>query len=483
MQTRTIDRVDWLLLIGAMLGNFLAGLSGRIFLISLPSVAKGLGADILGISWALISYQLAGISLSIVFGRLGDLYGRRKIYGLGFIILTVSSFLCGVSQNVFQLILFRFLQGVGAAMSQSTARALAMDAVPAGSAGKAQSYMTMAFHSGFFVGPPLGGFMIDYLHWRAVFFFIVPFALLGLALNGMRADEKAEPEAPRARPVIDYLGALLLIALAVVLTLLLDRKAAAAVGLGQRGLLALVFGGVLWGFLARENRAKSPLIHLSLFAIRMFTYSVVSLLVVSISRGMVSFLLPFYLQQILHISPSWIGIMFLVPPIFTLTLAPVSGYMTDRVGPRVPANLGVVMSLAAVWVGVVLRPDSHWTLPTLILGLTGIATALFNSANQAAIIGSVPREHRGFATGIVHTAFGLGQMLGISFGGFLLAFAFQYYSGIPGATPSADHPAALVSSMNASYMGAVALSFVALATSFMRGSGKIEAVAETEVAK
>ena len=153
---------DWLLLINAMLGNFVAGLSTRIFMISLPTLAAGLGSDILGIAWALISYQLAGVSLSVVFGRLGDIYGRQKIYALGFVTVTASSFLCGVSQNVLQLIVFRFLHGVGAAMNQSAGRALAMDAVPEGRAGKAQGFMTMAFHSGFFLGPPLGGFLIDY---------------------------------------------------------------------------------------------------------------------------------------------------------------------------------------------------------------------------------------------------------------------------------------------------------------------------------
>src|SRR3989304_6696951 len=169
MTMRKTTRNDWLLLINAMVGNFLGGLSARIFLISLPTVAIGLGTDILGISWALISFQLAGVSLSIVFGRLGDIYGRNTIYALGLIILTAGSFLCGGSQNALQLIIFRFLQGVGAAMTQSAGRALAMDAMPAGSEGKAQGIMTMAFHSGFFVGPPLGGLIIDYIHWRGIF--------------------------------------------------------------------------------------------------------------------------------------------------------------------------------------------------------------------------------------------------------------------------------------------------------------------------
>jgi len=469
--------MDWLLLINAMLGSFLAGLSARIFMISLPSVANGLGSDILGIAWALISFQLAGVSLSIVFGRLGDIYGRNTIYALGLIILTAGSFLCGVSQNALQLIIFRFLQGVGAAMTQSAGRALAMDAMPAGSEGKAQGIMTMAFHSGFFVGPPLGGLIIDYIHWRGIFFLIAFFGLTGIALSTMRAKKGLKPAFAASRPSVDYLGAGLLISLTMLLTLLLDRKAAEAVGLGQRGFLAIAFAGTLWGFLSHESRAPSPMINLSLFKIRMFTYSVVSLLTLSITRGLVGFLMPFYLQGVLQITPSFMGIMFLAAPIFTISLSAVGGHMTDRVGPRIPATIGVLASFAAVLIGAYLRVDSPWMLPTAMLGLTGIGTAFFNSSNQAAIIGSVPKEHRGFANGMVHTAFELGHMLGVSVGGLLLTLAFEYYSGMPGVTPSAENPLAFVSSMNASYVAAMALTLIALFTSLMRGSGKIQAAA------
>ncbi|MBI1993105.1 MAG: MFS transporter [Deltaproteobacteria bacterium] len=467
--------MDWLLLINTMLGSFLAGLSARIFMISLPSLASGLGSDILGIAWALISFQIAGVGFSIVFGRLGDIYGREKIYNAGFIILTAGAFFCGVSQDALQLIIARFVQGVGAAMTQSAGRALAMDAMPAGSEGKAQGIMTMAFHSGFFVGPPLGGLIIDYIHWRGVFFFIVFFGLAGVALSVVRSRRGSKPVMSPSRRQVDYLGAGLLIALTVLLTLLLDHKAAQAWGLGRRGFLTLAFAGIAWGFLVHESKAPSPMMNLSLFKIRMFTYSVISLLTLSITRGLVGFLMPFYLQDVLQLTPSFMGILFLAPPIFTITLSTVGGHITDRVGPRIPATIGVLASLAAVVLGAALRVDSHWLLPTAMLGLTGIGTAFFNSSNQAAIIGSVPKEHRGFANGMVHTAFELGHLLGVSVGGLLLTVAYEYYSGIAGVTPSAENPLAFVSSMNASYVAAVGLTLIALCTSLMRGSGKIRA--------
>jgi MFS family permease len=132
----------------------------------MPTIASSLATDLLGVSWALLSYQLSNIGLSIVFGRLSDLWGREKVFALGFLMFTASSLLCGLSQSLIQLILFRFVQGVGGAMLQSSSRALAAESVPEKLAGRAQGYMTTAHHVGFIIGPSIGGLMIDYLSWR-----------------------------------------------------------------------------------------------------------------------------------------------------------------------------------------------------------------------------------------------------------------------------------------------------------------------------
>src|SRR5207249_8404105 len=126
---------DVLLLVNAMMGQLISGVAARIFIVSLPTIAAALNADILAVSWAVIAYQLAGICLSVVFGRLGDIHGRYAIYGAGFAVMTVSSFLCGIAPDVVWFIVFRFLQGVGAAMISSAARVLAMEALPEGSEG------------------------------------------------------------------------------------------------------------------------------------------------------------------------------------------------------------------------------------------------------------------------------------------------------------------------------------------------------------
>src|SRR5918996_4727853 len=201
------ERIRRLTLINSVIGVCIAGISTRVFMISVPTLATALETDMLGISWALIVYQMAGIGLGVICGRLGDIYGHRKMFGSGMGIMAVGSLLCGLSQDVFQLILFRFVQGVGGAMIQSSGRTLAFKAMPTGSEGKAQGLMAMSHQFGFFVGPPIGGLIIDWVHWRGVFFLLFLPSLVGVTLCTMTGRSVA-PSATRYQS-IDYRGALL----------------------------------------------------------------------------------------------------------------------------------------------------------------------------------------------------------------------------------------------------------------------------------
>lgn len=466
-------RVDWILLSNTMLGNFLAGVASRIFAISLPSVASGLKTDLVGISWALISYELSASSLSVVFGRIGDIYGRTRVYSLGLLLLTVSSFLCGIAQNVVHLVAFRFLQGAAGAMTQSTGRALAMEAMPEGATGRSQGFMSMAFATGSFLGPSLGGLIIDYVHWRGIFFFLVLIGAIGAFLafaNWKRWKAMDDTAGSGPKPSVDYPGAGLLLVATCALIASLNQRIMELITLGQRAFLVLLFGGALVGFLIRESTARSPIVNLSLYKIRMFTCSSLSLLLLSITSGLTLFILPFYLQEILRLSPSFIGVLFMAPPFFTLTLSAAVGYLTDRTGPRLPATAGVLLHVVSLFLGTTLRADSHWLLPAAVLALGGLGNALFLTPNHAAMLGSVPKEHRGLATGSLFLMFSLGMIFGISLGSFLMTQVFRWITAVATAVPSAAEPVPFVTAFNAVFGVAVGLSLVALLTSAMRGT-------------
>lgn len=429
----------------------------------MPTLASALGTDILGISWALIVYQMAGIGLGVVCGRLGDIYGHHKTYGFGLATMAVGSLLCGLSQNVWQLIFFRFLQGVGGAMIQSSGRTLAFRAMPAGSEGKAQGLMAMSHQLGFFIGPPIGGLIIDWIHWRGIFFFLFVPSLTGAALCYL-TGRGAAPSSTRAQ-AIDYRGALAFLALTVLITMLLDQKVVQVIGTGNQTVLALAFAGTLWAFIAHEKRIHSPMIQLSFFSVPVFGFGSVGLLMCCITQGLTTFITPFYLQDVLKLSPSFMGLIFLAPSLLSMVLSPASGALTDRIGARFLLILGVLTLMASFLIGASLKSDSHWLLPALLLALTGMGSAMFNTPSQAVMIGSLPKENWGSAIGIINGIFGLGQMLGISLSGIFLTWAFRYYSGIPGTTPDPGDTRVFVASMNATYLFALGISVVSLLTS------------------
>ncbi|MEE9232115.1 MAG: MFS transporter, partial [Nitrospirales bacterium] len=390
-------------------------------------------------------------------------------------IFALGSLLCGLSQNILQLILFRTLQGIGATMTQSVARALAAEAVPENQLGKVQGFMTTAFHTGFLLGPTIGGLIIDYIHWRAVFFVLVPVALVGSALAFWQMKSFSQP--PRRQP-IDYLGAFLLIALTISLILVLDQRIRLALPPVFTIPIYLAFPALLYAFLMRELKFPSPIVNLSLFKIRMFTFSSITLLIVSFTHSMAGLLIPFYLQEVLFISPTFMGILYLSAPIFTVSLAPISGHVADRIGPRIPTTVGVIIVMISVFIGVLLRPDSHWIVPATMLAFTGLSSGIFNAPNHGAIIGSVPNQYRGFASGAINVCFNLAHILGISFTTFLMTLTYQINTGQKAARVIPDDPVAFVSSLNATFFVGFIIGSMALITSLMRGQKRKEELVE-----
>jgi len=201
----------------------------------------------------------------------------------------------------------------------------------------------------------------------------------------------------------------------------------------------------------------------------MFSMAAVSLVIVSSCYVLTGFLLPFYLQEVLHLTPSFIGLLFMVPAAITLSLAPVSGYLADRLGPRLPASAGVLFLTVSFFIGGFLRPDSHWLLPTFMIAFGGITNGIFNPANSVSMISMMPKEHRGFASSVNHVAFGLGGVLGVTLGGLVMSFAFERQTGISGASPTTANPVAFVAALNTTLLIGMAASAVAIFTSAMRG--------------
>ena len=459
-------KINYLLLTTALLATFFSGTATRIVSISMPTIASSLATDLLGVSWALLSYQLSNIGLSIVFGRLSDVWGREKVFALGFLVFSAGSFLCGLSQSLIQLILFRFLQGIGGAMLQSSSRALAAESVPENLAGRAQGYMTTAHHVGFIIGPSIGGLMIDYLSWRWSFFFLVPIGICGILLTLLNVRRRSWAVQSRSASV-DYLGAALLFVTTSALVMLLDRRTQQMITGSSKVVLAVLFGACLVGLIFHETRTRNPILNLRLFKIRRFSMSVISLLVVASCYALTGFLLPFYLQDILGLTATSVGLLFMTPSLITIAVAPASGYLADRLGPRIPASVGVVFMIVSLGIGAFLRVDSHWLLPALLVIVSAITNGIFNPANSMAMIAMMPVQHRGFASAVNHVTFGFGNVVGVALSSLLMSVAFEYHTGIAGTALTTANHWGFVAALNTTFIIAAGWSSVGLVTSLI----------------
>jgi MFS family permease len=255
------------------------------------------------------------------------------------------------------------------------------------------------------------------------------------------------------------------------LVLIFDRRTHEIIGAQLKIGLAALFVGSLALLILHESRTQSPFVNLKLFRNRRFAFSVVSLLIIAHCYTLTGFLMPFYLQDILHLSPTAVGLLFMGPSVLTVALAPLSGYMSDRLGPRPPATLGAAIMVVSLAVGGLLRTDSHWLLPALLIVLGAMTNGIFNPANSTAMIAMMPREHRGFASAMNHVTFGLGNVLGVAVGSFLMAIAFEHHTGLAGANPTTENPVGFVAAFNTTLLVAAALGAGAVATSVARGNG------------
>ncbi len=456
---------NWPLMANVMLGNFLAGAAARIFYVAMPTIADELRTDMLWVSWAILSYQISNIGLGLIFGRIGDIFGRRKVLAASYLVIIIGSLLCGLSRSIPYLIGFRFLQGAGAAMAQAVGRALAAEAMPEKKGGKAQGLMTMAFHSGFLLGPSVGGFIVDQIGWRWTFFFLIPFGALGTFLT---VSGKEIVEGGGRRSKVDYLGATLLVVASTILTLRLDRGTADLLGSSAKTIVTFLFFGSLAGFLITESVVANPIVSLSLFKNKTIAISSASLLFMSLNYSLSVFILPFYLQEVLRLSPSFIGVLFMAGSIFTVSFGPVSGHLADRMGLRLPTTLGVTMCIASIFLGWFFRTDSRWFLPGFALVLIGLANGFFNPANNVGMLQAVPKRDMGLASGTLTLMFSLGTILGIALGGLAMTIAFQAHTGISGGVPTPENPVAFVAALNDTFLAATAIGFIPLAFSLMR---------------
>ena len=427
------DRYKWIALTNTTLGVFMATINSSIILISLPAIFRGIGINPLSpgnvsyLLWLLQGYLLVTAVLVISLGRLGDIFGRVKIYNFGFAVFSVASVVLALDPyhggtGALWLVLWRLVQGVGGAMLFANSAAILVDAFPADQRGLAMGINQVAAIGGSFIGLILGG-LLSIGDWRLVFWVSVPFGILGTVWGYHSLRDNGQ----RAAATIDWWGNLTfgvgLTSVLVAIVYGIQPYGAHSMGwTSPKVLLAFAIGALfLVAFFTIENRVESPMFNLRLFKLRAFSTGSAAGFLAAISRGGLQFMLIIWLQGIwlpLHgyaysATPLWAGIYLLPLTTGFLFAGPISGYLSDRHGARTLSTAGLLV-FGASFVGLLLVPTnfSYWIFAVLVF-LNGVGGGMFSAPNSAAIMNSVPPDQRGGAAGIQAAFMNTGFVLSI----------------------------------------------------------------------
>ena len=428
IEQKTTERTARLILLSVCIGQCIVGLDQRAMTVALPTLAQAFNTPFTTIQWAILVYDLVLVGLIITMGRLGDLFGRRRFYTLGFVIFVIASAICGLTQSTGQLIFFRAVQALGGSMIAANGRAIVSVHLPQEQRGRALGLTSTAFHIGFLTGPALGGFLIDSIGWRWIFYINLPFSLAGayLAWKVVPETRTASSTATKSQP-IDVAGALLLLVTNGLFIYAIDqlprvgwRHPTFLITLGL-ALIAAIF------LLRTEARAPSPILTLSMFRNRQFSSGIASLFLIAATLSAINFLLPFFLQNLLGYSPSQVGWIIVADSVIIMGMAPIAGALSDRLGSRLLCTIGVaVIAVAQIFLAT-LNLQSSLLRIMLPLVIWGIGWALFNAPNQSSILGAVSQERIGAAAGMIATTARAGGAMGVALSatlfGYLLAGA------------------------------------------------------------
>jgi EmrB/QacA subfamily drug resistance transporter len=434
----------WWALASVGSGVFMATIDGSIVNIALKTIQDSLKAEFHAIEWVVLCYLLTITCLLPTMGRLGDMFGKRRVAIGGFVVFTIGSALCGLAWNVETLIAARVLQGVGAAMLQGVGSALLVTAFPPTERGQALGYIGTIVASGILIGPILGGILLNYTGWPAIFFVNIPIGIIAVAV-ALRARSSGRA---RSDQRFDIAGSLILAgSLLMILYALTEGQ---VWGFGDPRTLALLVGGIVavGGFIAWELRFPAPMINMQLFRSPAFSLSLLASLASFLALSFNFLLLPYYLQEVLGYDPQKTGLTLIASPAVLALVAPVSGRLSDRFGPRWLSIAGLGIGTLGLLSMTSLTEASTQLDVILRLLLIGLGIGLFQSPNNSTIMGAVPRQALGIAGSLQAVMRTLGQTAGVAIAGAVWATLVTQSAGQV-FNPITDAPAsALVSGMH-----------------------------------
>lgn len=391
-------------LLVVVLGTLMAAVDTTIVVLALPVIASSLHADLALVIWTLLAYLLTTAVLATQMGRVGDILGRSKVYNTGFVIFTISSALCGISPDVYALIGFRILQGIGGSMLIGNSSAIISDVFPREIRGRAFGFTALGWNSGATLGIVLGGILTTFLGWQWIFYINVPIGFLAVILGVRTLKDTNKNQAK-----LDVVGGVLLGASLSLISF--GAVEMAGNGLTLYSLSFMIVGAsLLIPFVFYELRSDHPMLQLRAFRERILTYSIVASFLQSMGYLSVVFLLIMYLQGVKGLSPFYASLLLVPGYVLSSLISPYMGRLADRLGSRIMATSGIFMMLVAMGIYLTLTVSSPLFVVVIASIISGVGASMFYPANNSSIMRNAPRQFYGAISGLARTLGNIGTL-------------------------------------------------------------------------
>ncbi len=451
-----------------MLGTLMGALDSTIVLLAFPVINDSLHSTLAVSIWIILAYLLVLAVATTQMGRIGDIYGRSKIFNLGFVIFTVGSALCGFSPHIYPLIAFRAVQAVGGAIMQATSGAIIADYFPREKRGKAYGYNALGFTAGALLGIVLGGIITSYISWQFIFFINIPIGLIAVIV-GLKYLKDIEK---RPATKLDLAGMGLLASALVLLTLgLVDFAANGLSALSV--ILALVGAALVPVFILYDRRLENSLIDFEALRIKVLRNAILSAFFTSVGYFSVIFLVIMYLQGIRALTPLNASLLLVPGYVAGSFLGPIMGRLSDKYGSREIATLGIGFLAVAVLVYLTLGVTSPLYIVLLASAISGIGTSMFFPANNSAVMAIARAGSYGSISGLLRTVQNIGLV-----GSYVLAIsvaaasvprqvAFEVFVGTSNLSGGVSQ--AFISGIDHAFYASIVILAIAGVLSYIRG--------------
>lgn len=442
--------------------------------VALPTIAEHFNTDLPTSQWVVIGYALTISAFLLPMGRLADIVGRKKIYLLGTVILILMGVVAGFAPNIGSLIGAKLAQGIGSAMTQGTSMAMLIASFPNEERGKALGLQMSVVGTGNVAGPAVGGFIVGALGWEWVFFGTSIMATMGLIAAYLLIDAEQADKGSATGQRFDWPGAAL--STATLLTFLQALTWASVLGFDNPAIIIsfLIFAALLTAFVLWELRTPTPMMDVRLFKRRLFSLGVSANYLGFVGMSSVRFLMPFYLQAVLGLSPSQVGLTVVPGAVCMIIMGPLSGRLSDRLGWRRFTIGGLLTSVCGLLTLATLTPNSHFALAVAGMVMQSAGMGSFYAPNNSSILSAVEPGKYGVISGFLNLVRNAGNLSGIAVATVIVTTTMAVLGHQPTlASVSAGGGESLLSAftsgLRVTYLGMAALLLVGVAASAFRG--------------